>query len=142
MAKRFEVENLTASYGGKVAVKDVSLTIEPKTVTAFIGPSGCGKSTLLRTLNRMHEVIPGAHVKGSVTLDGTDLYAPGVDPVAVRRMVGMVFQRPNPFPSMSIFDNVASGLRLNGVKNKGVLTDAVERSLTAANLWNEVKDRL
>jgi phosphate transport system ATP-binding protein len=111
-------------------------------VTAFIGPSGCGKSTLLRTLNRMHEVIPGAHVKGSVQLDGTELYDPGVDPVAVRRVVGMVFQRPNPFPSMSIYDNVAAGLRLNGVKNKKILDEAVERSLMSANLWNEVKDRL
>jgi phosphate transport system ATP-binding protein len=118
------------------------MTVEPRTVTAFIGPSGCGKSTLLRTLNRMHEVIPGAHVQGSVQLDGTELYGQGVDPVAVRRVVGMVFQRPNPFPSMSIFDNVASGLRLNGVKNKSILADAVERSLLAANLWNEVKDRL
>src|SRR5919199_1414644 len=107
------------------------MTVEPRTVTAFIGPSGCGKSTLLRTLNRMHEVIPGAHVTGRVELDGTDLYAPNVDPVAVRRVVGMVFQRPNPFPSMSIFDNVAAGLRLNGVKNKKVLSEAVERSLTA-----------
>jgi phosphate transport system ATP-binding protein len=142
MAKRIDAKNVDIYYGAFHAVQDVSLTVEPRTVTAFIGPSGCGKSTFLRTLNRMHEVIPGAHVKGSVTLDGTDLYAPGVDPVAVRRMVGMVFQRPNPFPSMSIFDNVASGLRLNGVKNKAVLSDAVERSLIAANLWNEVKDRL
>ena len=142
MAKRIEAKNVDIYYGAFHAVEDVSLTVEPRTVTAFIGPSGCGKSTFLRTLNRMHEVIPGAHVKGSISLDGTDLYAPGVDPVAVRRVVGMVFQRPNPFPSMSIFDNVASGLRLNGVKNKGVLSDAVERSLMAANLWNEVKDRL
>ena len=142
MAKRIDAKNVDIYYGAFHAVEDVSLTVEPRTVTAFIGPSGCGKSTFLRTLNRMHEVIPGAHVKGSITLDGTDLYAPGVDPVAVRRVVGMVFQRPNPFPSMSIFDNVASGLRLNGVKNKSVLADAVERSLMAANLWNEVKDRL
>jgi phosphate transport system ATP-binding protein len=139
MAKRIDVKNVDIYYGAFHAVQDVSLTVEPRTVTAFFGPSGCGKSTVLRTLNRMHEVIPGAHVKGSVQLDGTDLYAPGVDPVAVRRVVGMVFQRPNPFPSMSIFDNVASGLRLNGVKNKGVLSDAVERSLMAAN---QVKDRL
>ena len=142
MAKRIDVTNLDIFYGNFHAVEGVSMTVEPRTVTAFIGPSGCGKSTLLRTLNRMHEVIPGAHVSGSVKLDGTDLYGSGVDPVAVRRVVGMVFQRPNPFPSMSIFDNVASGLRLNGVKNKGVLADAVERSLMAANLWNEVKDRL
>jgi phosphate transport system ATP-binding protein len=142
MAKRIDVTNVDIYYGAFQAVEDVSMTVEPRTVTAFIGPSGCGKSTLLRTLNRMHEVIPGAHVKGSITLDGTELYGPGVDPVAVRRVVGMVFQRPNPFPSMSIFDNVASGLRLNGVKNKSVLADAVERALTAANLWTEVKDRL
>jgi phosphate transport system ATP-binding protein len=142
MAKRIDVKDVDIYYGAFHAVQDVSLTVEPRTVTAFIGPSGCGKSTFLRTLNRMHEVIPGAHVTGSVQLDGTDLYGPGVDPVAVRRVVGMVFQRPNPFPSMSIFDNVASGLRLNGVRNKGVLADAVERSLRAANLWNEVKDRL
>jgi len=142
MARRIDVRNLDIYYRGFHAVEGVSMTVDPRTVTSFIGPSGCGKSTLLRTLNRMHEVIPGAHVKGSVQLDGTELYGQGVDPVAVRRVVGMVFQRPNPFPSMSIFDNVASGLRLNGVKNKGVLTDAVERSLMAANLWNEVKDRL
>ncbi|MCW2804685.1 MAG: phosphate transport system ATP-binding protein [Propionibacteriaceae bacterium] len=142
MAKRIDVTDVDIFYGAFHAVADVSMTVEPRTVTAFIGPSGCGKSTLLRTLNRMHEVIPGAHVQGSVELDGTNLYAPGVDPVAVRRVVGMVFQRPNPFPSMSIFDNVASGLRLNGVKNKKVLSEAVERSLVAANLWNEVKDRL
>ncbi len=142
MAKRIDIANLNIYYGSFHAVADVSMTVEPRTVTAFIGPSGCGKSTLLRTLNRMHEVIPGAHVAGSVKLDGADLYGSGIDPVAVRRVVGMVFQRPNPFPSMSIFDNVASGLRLNGVKNKSVLADAVERSLLAANLWNEVKDRL
>jgi phosphate transport system ATP-binding protein len=142
MARRIDVRNLDVYYGAFHAVADVSMTVEPRTVTAFIGPSGCGKSTLLRTLNRMHEVIPGAHVKGSVQLDGTELYGQGVDPVAVRRVVGMVFQRPNPFPSMSIYDNVAAGLRLNGVKNKKILDDSVERSLISANLWTEVKDRL
>src|SRR5215216_2933774 len=142
MAKRIDVRNLDIYYGGFHAVEDVSMTVEPWTVTAFIGPSGCGKSTLLGTLNRMHEVIPGAHVKGSVHLDGTELCGQGVDPVAVRRVVGMVFQRPNPFPGMSIYDNVAAGLRLNGVKNKKILDDSVERSLTSANLWTEVKDRL
>jgi phosphate transport system ATP-binding protein len=142
MARRIDVKNLDVYYGSFHAVADVTMTVEPRTVTAFIGPSGCGKSTLLRTLNRMHEVIPGAHVTGSVQLDGTELYGQTVDPVAVRRVVGMVFQRPNPFPSMSIFDNVAAGLRLNGVKNKKILEEAVERSLIAANLWNEVKDRL
>ena len=142
MAKRIDVDNLNIYYGNFHAVKDVNLTVEPRTVTAFIGPSGCGKSTVLRTLNRMHEVIPGAHCEGSVKVDGTDLYADGVDPVAVRRLVGMVFQRANPFPSMSIYDNVASGLRLNGVRDKKILDEAVERSLKGANLWNEVKDRL
>jgi phosphate transport system ATP-binding protein len=115
MAKRIEVSGLNVYYGDFKAVEDVSMTIEPRSVTAFIGPSGCGKSTYLRTLNRMHEVIPGARVEGKVLLDSQDLYGSGVDPVAVRRVVGMVFQRPNPFPTMSIFDNVASGLKLNGV---------------------------
>jgi phosphate transport system ATP-binding protein len=142
MAKRIEVSGLNVYYGDFKAVEDVSMTIEPRSVTAFIGPSGCGKSTYLRTLNRMHEVIPGARVEGKVLLDDQDLYASGVDPVAVRRVVGMVFQRPNPFPTMSIFDNVASGLRLNGMKNKKVLRETVERSLKGANLWTEVKDRL
>src|SRR6185312_14114787 len=142
MAKRIEIRDVNIFYGAFHAVEEVSMTVEPRTVTAFIGPSGCGKSTLLRSINRMHEVIPGAYVKGEIDLDGTNLYGTGVDPVAVRRVVGMVFQRPNPFPSMSIFDNVAAGLRLNGVKNKKVLAESVERSLRGANLWNEVKDRL
>ncbi len=142
MAKRIDVSGLDVFYGDFKAVEDVSMTVQPRSVTAFIGPSGCGKSTLLRTLNRMHEVIPGARVSGKVLLDDQDLYADGVDPVAVRRTVGMVFQRPNPFPTMSIYDNVAAGLRLNGVKKKGALDEVVERSLKHANLWNEVKDRL
>ncbi|OYN84672.1 phosphate ABC transporter ATP-binding protein PstB [Parenemella sanctibonifatiensis] len=142
MAKRIEVENLNVYYGKFHAVQNVNLTVEPASVTAFIGPSGCGKSTVLRTLNRMHEVIQGAYCEGEVRLDGTNLYGQGVDPVAVRRLVGMVFQRPNPFPSMSIYDNVAAGLRLNGERRKKVLDEAVEKSLKAANLWNEVKDRL
>jgi phosphate transport system ATP-binding protein len=115
MAKRIDVSGLDVYYGDFKAVEDVSMTVQPRSVTAFIGPSGCGKSTLLRTLNRMHEVVPGGRVDGKVLLDDQDLYADGVDPVAVRRTVGMVFQRPNPFPTMSIFDNVAAGLRLNGV---------------------------
>lgn len=131
MAKRIEVSGLNVYYGDFKAVEDVSMTIEPRSVTAFIGPSGCGKSTYLRTLNRMHEVLPGARVEGKVLLDEQDLYAPGVDPVAVRRVVGMVFQRPNPFPTMSIFDNVASGLKLNGVKDKKKLTEVVETSSRA-----------
>jgi phosphate transport system ATP-binding protein len=142
MAKRIDVKDLNVYYGSFKAVEDVTMTVEPRSVTAFIGPSGCGKSTFLRTLNRMHEVIPGARVEGSVRLDDEDLYAAGVDPVGVRRTVGMVFQRPNPFPTMSVGDNVAAGLRLNGVKNKKVIAETVEQSLRRANLWNEVKDRL
>lgn len=142
MAKRIDVKDLNVYYGDFKAVEGVTMTIEPRSVTAFIGPSGCGKSTFLRTLNRMHEVIPGAHVEGSVMLDDQDLYASGVDPVGVRRTVGMVFQRPNPFPTMSIGDNVTSGLRLNGVKDKKKLAEATEESLHGAGLWDEVKDRL
>jgi len=143
MAKRIDVSNLNIYYGGFHAVEDVSMTVEPRTVTAFIGPSGCGKSTVLRTLNRMHEVIPGAHVKGNISLDGTDLYGPGVDPVAVRRVVGMVFQRPNPFPTMSIGDNVLAGVKLNNQRMSATKSkELLEGSLRSANLWNEVKDRL
>ncbi len=143
MSKRIEVNDLNVYYGKFKAVEDVSLTIEPRTVTAFIGPSGCGKSTFLRTLNRMHEVIPGAYVEGEVLIDGNNLYGPGVDPVLVRRQVGMVFQRPNPFPTMSIRDNVLAGVKLNNrrmTKSEG--DDLVEKSLQGANLWKEVKDRL
>ena len=142
MAKRIDVKDLNVYYGAFKAVEGVTMTVEPRSVTAFIGPSGCGKSTFLRTLNRMHEVIPGGRVEGKVLLDDQDLYAPDVDPVSVRRTVGMVFQRPNPFPTMSIYDNVAAGLRLNGVKDKKTLDEVVEKSLKGANLWNEVKDRL
>jgi phosphate transport system ATP-binding protein len=142
MAKRIDVSDLDAYYGSFKAVEGVTMTVEPRSVTAFIGPSGCGKSTLLRTLNRMHEVIPGGRVEGKVMLDDNDLYATGVDPVAVRRTVGMVFQRPNPFPTMSIRHNVAAGLRLNGIRDKKRLNEIVEKSLRGANLWNEVKDRL
>ena len=142
MAKRIDIRDLNVYYGTFKAVEDVTMTVEPRAVTAFIGPSGCGKSTLLRTLNRLHEVIPGGRVEGSVHLDDADIYAANVDPVTVRRTVGMVFQRPNPFPTMSIADNVAAGLRLNGLKNKKILAEKVEASLRSANLWNEVKDRL
>ena len=143
MAKRIDVNNLNVYYGSFLAVEDVSLEIEPKSVTAFIGPSGCGKSTFLRTLNRMHEVIPGARVEGEVLMDGVNLYGPGVDPVAVRRHVGMVFQRPNPFPTMSIAENVLAGVKLNNKRmSKGDAEDLVENSLRGANLWKEVKDRL
>ncbi len=142
MAKRIDVSGLDAFYGTFKAIQDISITIEPRSVTAFIGPSGCGKSTFLRTLNRMHEVMPGARVRGKVLLDNEDLYDASVDPVAVRRVIGMVFQRPNPFPHMSIYDNVAAGLKLNGIRRKHDLDEIVETSLRGANLWNEVKDRL
>jgi phosphate transport system ATP-binding protein len=142
MAKRIESKALSAWYGGFRAIEDVSVVIEPKTITALIGPSGCGKSTFLRTLNRMHEVVPGARVEGQLLLDDDDIYAPGVDATGVRRTIGMVFQRPNPFPTMSILDNVVAGLRLNGLRKKDDLEQAAERSLRGANLWNEVKDRL
>jgi len=137
------VSDLNIYYGDFLAVADVSMEIESRSITALIGPSGCGKSTFLRSLNRMHEVIDGARVEGGVTLDGVDLYAPGIDPVAVRRRVGMVFQRPNPFPTMSIYDNVVAGTRLNSGKMRRSESDEiVERSLRGANLWEEVKDRL
>ena len=143
MSKRIEVRDLDVYYGNFKAVEDVSLTIEPRSVTAFIGPSGCGKSTFIRTLNRMHEVIPGAYVDGEVLIDGNNLYGVGVDPVLVRRQVGMVFQRPNPFPTMSIRENVLAGVKLNNARiSKGDAEDLVESSLKGANLWNEVKDRL
>jgi len=143
VAKRIDVSDLDIYYGNFMAVQGVTVTIEPRTITALIGPSGCGKSTFLRSLNRMHEVIPGARVEGKVVIDGQDLYGAEVDPVDVRRQIGMVFQRPNPFPTMSIYDNVAAGLRLNARKmKKADLDDLVERSLKGANLWTEVKDRL
>ena len=140
---RIVVEDLNIYYSDFLAVRDVNMVIEPRSVTALIGPSGCGKSTFIRSLNRMHEVIDGARVEGSVYVDGEDLYGPGVDPVAVRRKVGMVFQRPNPFPTMSIADNVLAGKRLNSRRlNKSEAEDLVEQSLRGANLWEEVKDRL
>lgn len=143
-SKRMDLRDVDIYYGDFLAVSEVSIPIEPRSVTAFIGPSGCGKSTVLRTLNRMHEVIPGARVEGSVELDGIDIYGSNVDPVNVRRMVGMVFQRPNPFPTMSIYDNVIAGLKLErGRRMRRAETDTiVEKSLRGANLWNEVKDRL
>jgi phosphate transport system ATP-binding protein len=140
--KRVEANHVSAWYGGFKAVEDVSLAIEPQQVTALIGPSGCGKSTFIRTLNRLHEVIPGARIEGEVLLDGEDIYAPGIDPVSVRRTIGMVFQRPNPFPTMSIRDNVSAGLRLNGMRKKAELDAVVERALQGAGLWKEVQDRL
>src|SRR5947208_364121 len=142
MAKRIDVKDLNLFYGKFHAVDGVTLSVPPRNVTAFIGPSGCGKSTVLRSLNRMHEVIPGARAEGEVLLDGEDIYAPNVDPVSVRRTIGMVFQRPNPFPTMSIRDNVVAGLKLAGVKDKKRLDEVAERALRGANLWAEVKDRL
>ncbi|MFT3716032.1 MAG: phosphate ABC transporter ATP-binding protein PstB [Gordonia sp. (in: high G+C Gram-positive bacteria)] len=142
MAKSLTLDDLNVYYGDFHAVKDVSLTIEPQSVTAFIGPSGCGKSTVLRTLNRMHEVTPGAYTTGKVMLDDLDLYGKNVDPVGVRTTVGMVFQRPNPFPTMTIRDNVVAGLKLAGVRDKARLDEVAETSLRGANLWDEVKDRL
>jgi phosphate transport system ATP-binding protein len=143
VAKRIDVSDLSIYYGSFLAVEGVTVSIEPRSVTALIGPSGCGKSTFLRSINRMHEVLPGARVEGKVVMDGQDLYGADVDPVDVRRQIGMVFQRPNPFPTMSIYDNVAAGLRLNAKKiRKSDLDDVVERSLRGANLWTEVEDRL
>ena len=143
MSMRIEIEDLNVYYGKFLAVEGVSMEIAPRSVTAFIGPSGCGKSTLIRTLNRMHEVIPGAYVDGEVRVDGNNLYGPGVDPVSVRRQIGMVFQRPNPFPTMSIRDNVLAGVKLNNRRiSKSDADDLVEKSLRGANLWEEVKDRL
>ncbi|MGW0039166.1 phosphate ABC transporter ATP-binding protein PstB [Gordonia sp. NPDC003376] len=142
MAKRLDIKNLNIYYGNFHAVKEVSLEVPPRCITAFIGPSGCGKSTVLRTLNRMHEVTPGAYATGTVLLDGEDVYGKGVDPVSVRATIGMVFQRPNPFPTMSIRDNVVAGLKLQGVRNRSQLDEVAERSLRGANLWDEVKDRL
>lgn len=143
MGQRIDVNHLNIFYGDFLAVEDVNINIEANKVTAFIGPSGCGKSTVLRTLNRMHEIIPGAHCEGEVLLEGKNLYDKDVDPVAVRRDVGMVFQRPNPFPTMSIRENVLAGVKLNNRKiSKSDADDLVEWALRGANLWNEVKDRL
>jgi phosphate transport system ATP-binding protein len=140
-APGISVQGLDAHYGDTHAIKGVSIDYAPNRVTAMIGPSGCGKSTVLRCLNRMHEEIPGARATGRVLLDDQDVYGDGVDVVAVRRAIGMVFQKPNPFPTMSIFDNVAAGLRLNGTKGVD-LHERVEQSLRGAGLWDEVKDRL
>ncbi len=143
MAKSIDVSDLDIYYGDFLAVEGVTIPIAARSVTAFIGPSGCGKSSFLRSLNRMHEVIPGAYVRGKILIDGTDLYGPDTDPVAVRRQIGMVFQRPNPFPTMSIYDNVLAGMRLNSKRMKKSEADGVvEGSLRGANLWDEVRERL
>ncbi len=137
-----EVESLNAWFGKVQAVRDITLTIPRGRVTAIIGPSGCGKTTLIRCLNRMHEVVPRARVSGKVLLEGEDLYGPTADPVLVRRRIGMVFQKPNPFPTLTIYDNVAAGLRLTGIRDRRTLSEAVEKSLKMAALWEEVKDSL
>jgi phosphate transport system ATP-binding protein len=142
MAKRIEASNVSSYYGSFKAIDSISMTVEPKTITALIGPSGCGKSTFLRSINRMHEVLPNARIEGRLTIDDQNIYDADVDVTAVRRMIGMVFQRPNPFPTMSIYENVVAGLKLNGVRKKSLLDDAAEKSLKSANLWDEVKDRL
>jgi phosphate transport system ATP-binding protein len=139
---RIEIKDLSAYYAAFRAVREVSMTIRPHAVTAVIGPSGCGKSTFLRSLNRMHELIPGARIEGRLLLDGVDLYGDDVDPVQLRRVVGMVFQRPNPFPTMSIYDNVVAGLRLTGRHPRSLLDETVERCLRSAALWDEVRDKL
>ncbi|HWA08821.1 MAG TPA: phosphate ABC transporter ATP-binding protein PstB [Opitutaceae bacterium] len=138
----FEVKDLNLWYGTHRAVQDVTLQIPARQVTAIIGPSGCGKSTFLRTLNRMHELTPGAYHTGTILMDGRDLYGPGTDPTVVRRRVGMVFQKSNPFPTMSVAENVLAGLRLNGVRDKALLRERLEKSLRMAALWDEVKDHL
>jgi len=137
-----EIEHLNAWFGEHHVLKDISLTAVSQHVTALIGPSGCGKSTFIRCLNRLHEVVPDARVSGSVKLSGADIYGPGVDPVVIRRRVGMVFQKPNPFPTMSVYDNVAAGLRLNGMRQRSVLEERVEQTLRQSALWDEVKDVL
>ena len=142
MADGIRVKQLSAWFGPRRVLTNIDLTIAPHAVTAIIGPSGCGKSTFIRCINRMHEVVPGARVSGQVLLDGQDLYAPGVDPVEVRRRIGMVFQKPNPFPTMSVSDNVAAGLRLGGLRNQAPLAETVEWALRQAALWDEVKDDL
>jgi phosphate transport system ATP-binding protein len=139
---KVSIRNLNAWFGIKQALKNISLDIKKNTATAIIGPSGCGKTTLIRCLNRMHEMTPGATAKGSVILDNIDIYDKGVDPVVIKRRIGMVFQKPNPFPTMSIYDNVAAGLKLNGIKDKRLVGDIVQESLKGAALWEEVKDEL
>jgi phosphate transport system ATP-binding protein len=140
--EKMKTENLNAWFGQKQALKEINISIKANMVTAIIGPSGCGKSTFIRTLNRMHELVPGAKMSGQVLLDGKNIYANEVDPVQIRRRVGMVFQKPNPFPTMSIYDNVAAGLKLTGVKKGQNVDETVKKSLQQATLWDEVKDDL
>ena len=144
MTKRYKltISNLFAWFGMKQALKNINLNIKANIVTAIIGPSGCGKTTLIRCINRMHEMTPNAKAKGSVILDGLDIYDKAVDPVTIKRRIGMVFQKPNPFPTMSIYDNVAAGLKLNGIRDKKLIDDVVRESLEGAALWDEVKSEL
>lgn len=144
MTERYKltISNLFAWFGMKQALKNINLNIKPNIVTAIIGPSGCGKTTLIRCINRMHEMTPNAKAKGSVILDGLDIYDKAVDPVTIKRRIGMVFQKPNPFPTMSIYDNVAAGLKLNGIRDKKLIDDVVRESLEGAALWDEVKSEL
>lgn len=142
MRYKVSVRNLNSWFGTKQALKNINLDVKENTITSFIGPSGCGKTTLIRSLNRMNEMTPGASVKGSVYLDDTDIYDKSIDPVTIKRRIGMVFQKPNPFPTMSIFDNVAAGLKLNGIRDKKLIGEIVEESLRGAALWEEVKNEL
>ncbi|HVP26285.1 MAG TPA: phosphate ABC transporter ATP-binding protein PstB [Candidatus Bathyarchaeia archaeon] len=142
MAGKMQSIGLNAWFGAKQALKDINLLIKANSITAIIGPSGCGKSTLIRCLNRMHELVPSAKITGKVLLDGKNIYASDIDPVLIRRRVGMVFQKPNPFPTMSIYDNVAAGLKLTGVRRGESLDETVRKSLEQATLWDEVKDDL
>ena len=139
---KVSIKGINAWFGTKQALKNINMEIEENSATAFMGPSGCGKTTLIRCLNRMHEMTPGAKAKGQVILDGIDIYDKSIDPVIIKRRIGMVFQKPNPFPTMSIFDNVAAGLRLNGIKDKKLIKEIVEESLQGAGLWEEVKNEL
>src|SRR3989338_1436700 len=142
MKEVIRVSNLNAYFGNIQALKDINISIKEKIVTAIIGPSGCGKSTFIRCINRLHEVVPNTKVSGKVLLDGKDIYSADVDPIEIRRKVGMVFQKPNPFPVLSIYDNVAAGLKLNGIRKKDYLDEIVEESLRRAALWDEVKDKI
>jgi len=141
-AYKVSIKNLEAWFGTKQAVKDVSLNVKENTITAIIGPSGCGKTTLIRCLNRMHEMTPSSRSRGQVIIDGIDIYDRNIDPVIIKRRIGMVFQKPNPFPTMSIYDNVAAGLKLNGVKDTQLIDEIVKESLQGAGLWEEVKNEL
>ncbi|HJV65707.1 MAG TPA: phosphate ABC transporter ATP-binding protein PstB [Geomonas sp.] len=142
MAMKVQLEGVNIHFGKTHAVKEINIDFPENSVTAIIGPSGCGKSTLLRSINRMHDLVPSARVTGKILLDGSDIYDKGVDPVSIRRRVGMVFQKPNPFPAMSIYDNVIAGYKLNGRMNRGEADEIVETSLKRVALWEEVKDRL